>query len=134
MDLRHERVKFIIFSSVTLMQYWINFTAINVIDGTFPFTHHAFCWWHLHSRHLLAQNNRSIITGCERCSKLTIKTPERNSQTQTKISFPGGNYMFKVNNRRTRTIHETCSKLTASFWCLLLILNIFHTLFYCFHC
>ena len=39
---------------------------------------------------------------------------------------PAGNYMFKVNNRNTRTRYEICSKLTiktperrqASFWCL----------------
>ena len=41
-------------------------------------------------------------------------------------SIPAGNYMFKVNNRNTRTKCEICSKLTikvperhqASFWCL----------------
>ena len=41
-------------------------------------------------------------------------------------SNPAGNYMFKVNNRNTRTTCEICSKLTiktqerrqASFWCL----------------
>ena len=27
--------------------------------------------------------------------------------------FPGGNYIFKVNNRNTRTRCEICSKLTA---------------------
>ena len=27
-------------------------------------------------------------------------------------SFPAGNYMFKVNNRNTRTSRELCSKLT----------------------
>ena len=27
-------------------------------------------------------------------------------------SFPAGNYMFKVNNRNTRTRCEICSKLT----------------------
>ena len=37
--------------------------------------------------------------------------------------FSPGNYMFKVNNRNTRTKSEICSKLTiktldmASFWC-----------------
>ena len=39
---------------------------------------------------------------------------------------PAGNYMFKVNNRNTRTRCEICSKLAiktperrlASFWCL----------------
>ena len=30
----------------------------------------------------------------------------------TPISFPAGNYMFKVNNRNTRTRCEICSKLT----------------------
>ena len=28
------------------------------------------------------------------------------------INFPAGNYMFKVNNKNTRTRCETCSKLT----------------------
>ena len=28
-------------------------------------------------------------------------------------SYPAGNYMFKVNNRNTRTRKETCSKLTV---------------------
>ena len=28
------------------------------------------------------------------------------------ITFPAGNYMFKVNNRNTRTRCEICSKLT----------------------
>ena len=35
-----------------------------------------------------------------------------------------GNYMFKVNNRNTRTRYEICSKLTIK-----TPLNIFHTLF-----
>ena len=42
------------------------------------------------------------------------------------ITFPAGNYLFKVNNKSTRTRCEICSKLTiktperrlASFWCL----------------
>ena len=52
---------------------------------------------------------------------------------------PAGNYMFKVNNRSTRTRCEIYSKLTiktptrttplASLWCLLLTLNIFQILF-----
>ena len=29
-----------------------------------------------------------------------------------KTQFPAGNYMFKVNNRNTRTKCEICSKLT----------------------
>ena len=55
------------------------------------------------------------------------------------IYDPYGNHMFKVNNRNTRTRCEICSKLTiktserrlVSFWCLIVDLNIFHTLFYC---
>ena len=50
-------------------------------------------------------------------------------------------YLLKTNNRGTRTRCEICSKLTIKtlFWCivlvsLLLTLNIFHTLFYCFYC
>ena len=47
---------------------------------------------------------------------------------------PAGNYMFKVNNRKTRTRWEICSKLTIKtpgvvLVSLLLTLNIFHTLF-----
>ena len=32
---------------------------------------------------------------------------------RSKGLFPGGNYMFKVNNRNTRTRCEICSKLTV---------------------
>ena len=39
------------------------------------------------------------------------------------IPYPAWNYMFKVNNRSTRTTCEICSKLTV------LTLNIFHILF-----
>ena len=40
----------------------------------------------------------------------------------TPSEFPGGNYMFKVNNRNTRTRREICSKLTIKtierrHWC-----------------
>ena len=51
--------------------------------------------------------------------------------------IPTGNYMFKVNNRHTRTTSEICSKLTiktpndtkgAVLVSLLLTLNIFHSL------
>ena len=50
---------------------------------------------------------------------------------------PSGNYMFKVNNRNTRTTCDMCSKLTTKtpeqchgivLVLLLLTLNIFHTL------
>ena len=42
------------------------------------------------------------------------------------IFYPAGNYLFKVNNKSTRTRCEVCSKLIiktperrqASFWCL----------------
>ena len=33
------------------------------------------------------------------------------------VSNPAGNYMFKVNNRNTRTTSETCSKLTIKTLC-----------------
>ena len=56
---------------------------------------------------------------------------------------PASNYMFKVNNRNTRTRCEMCSKLTVKIserrQCrrpmvsLLLTLNIFLTLFQCFY-
>ena len=44
------------------------------------------------------------------------------------MNVPAGNYMFKVNNRNTRTRYEMCSKLTIKI-SLLLTLNIFNTLF-----
>ena len=53
---------------------------------------------------------------------------------------PAGNKMFKVNNRNSRTRCEICSKLTIKDAIgvvqisLLLTLNIFHTLLYCFYC
>ena len=45
--------------------------------------------------------------------------------------YPAGNYMFKVNNRNTRTRCEICSRLTINthLVSLLLTLNIFHTFF-----
>ena len=53
--------------------------------------------------------------------------------------YPAGNYMFKVKNRNSRTMSEICSELTmmapgAILVSLLLILNIFYTLFWCFYC
>ena len=53
--------------------------------------------------------------------------------------YPVGNYMFKVNNRNSRTRSEICSKLTMMtpgvvLVSLLLTLNIFYTLFWCFYC
>ena len=48
-----------------------------------------------------------------------------------KDDTPAGNYMFKVNNRKTKTRCEICSKLTIKIKIvlvsLLLTLNIFHT-------
>ena len=43
---------------------------------------------------------------CEICSKVLIKPPKRRQ-------YPLGNYMFKVNNRNTRTRCEIYSKLTT---------------------
>ena len=43
-----------------------------------------------------------------------------------KSPYPADNYMFKVNNRNTKTRREICSKLRHQ------LLNIFHTLFFCF--
>ena len=57
---------------------------------------------------------------------------------QSLITHATSNYMFKVNNRNTRTRCEICTKLTNMFKMnapgvvlvsLLLTLNIFHTLF-----
>ena len=54
------------------------------------------------------------------------------------VTIPDGIYLFKVNNRNTRTRCEICSKLTINtperrhgdvLVYLLLTLNIFHTLF-----
>ena len=51
------------------------------------------------------------------------------------MSVPVGIYMFKGNNRNTRTRCKICSKLTSGgidgivLVSLLLTLNIFHTLF-----
>ena len=70
-------------------------------------------------------NQRNTRTRCEICSKLTIKTPERRPGVLI-VNFEhishlvlvfllltlNGNYMFKVNNRNTRTRCEICSKLT----------------------
>ena len=59
----------------------------------------------------------------------------------TYTNNPIGNYMFKVNNRNTRTRCEICSKLTIKkpeFELTLNIFeitwNIFHTLLYCSYC
>ena len=63
---------------------------------------------------------------------LEIKKIENNTQKSKPQKFlllsyvPAGNYIFKVNNRNTRTRCEICSELTiktperylASFWCL----------------
>ena len=55
-------------------------------------------------------------------------------------SNPAGNYMFKVNNKNTRTRCGICSKLKIKtpkrhqqIKSLLLILKIFHTLFWSFY-
>ena len=54
--------------------------------------------------------------------------------------FPTGIYLFKVNNRNTRTICEICSKLTIKtaedvvLVALLLTLKIFDKPFCCLHC
>ena len=37
--------------------------------------------------------------------------------------FPGGNYMFKLNNRNSRTRFEICSKLTINMPEWLFIVN-----------
>ena len=60
----------------------------------------------------------------------------------TILVYPAGNYLFKVNNRNTRTRFEICSKSTIKTleqrqWLvlvsLLLTLNIFRTFFQCFY-
>ena len=56
---------------------------------------------------------------------------------QSFTGLPAGIYLFKVNNRNTRTRCKICSKLTLKIperrQSLLLTLNIFHTLFQCFY-
>ena len=48
---------------------------------------------------------------------------------------PAGNYMFKVNDRNTRTGYEICSKLTMKTpGGYIVNLVIIHTLFLCFCC
>ena len=54
-------------------------------------------------------------------------------QDLTKQPHPTGNYVFKVNNRDTRTSYETCSKLTIKtlkrrHWCrsVVFIVNFEH--------
>ena len=58
------------------------------------------------------------------------------------VHFPAGIYLFKVNNRNSRTMCKICSKLTIKTpergqWrflvSLLSTLNRFHTLFWCFY-
>ena len=84
------------------------------------------------SRNFTAAGNLHISLSCHQKNLLWRKN-----------RIPAGNYMFKVNNRNTRTKSEICSKLTIKIpkrhhWrrsvSLLLTLNIFHSLFYCFYC
>ena len=66
---------------------------------------------------------------------------------QIYVPFPASNYMFKVSNRNIRKRYKNAKQLwysDAFRWygkrpdvflvSLLLTLNIFHTLFYCFYC
>ena len=56
------------------------------------------------------------------------------------VNYPVSIYLFKVDNRNTRTRFEICSKLIRSYVndvvlvSLLLTLNIFDILFWCFYC
>ena len=59
------------------------------------------------------------------------------------LGSPAGNYLFKINNRNTRKMCEICSKLIIRHQnsaigvvlvSVLLTLNIFHTILYCFYC
>ena len=59
-----------------------------------------------------------------KCTPKSAQNPEKHVSISTNIDqfeqvemtknrhFPAGNYMFKVNNRNTRTRCEICSKLT----------------------
>ena len=66
------------------------------------------------------------------------------SVCQLPCTNPASIYLIKVNNRKTRIMCEICLKLTISkhqnevngvvLLSLVLILNKFHVLFWCFHC
>ena len=63
---------------------------------------------------------------------------------ETSWKVPSNIHSFKFNNGDTRIMHQICSKLTSKklgwrYWPLSVVfivvaLNIFHTLFCCFHC
>ena len=67
----------------------------------------------------------------------SMKTGKRFSSYFLRKTHPANIYLFKVNNGHTRAMYKICSKLIkgngmaslASFWCLLLTSNIFHTFF-----
>ena len=48
--------------------------------------------------------------------------------------IPTGIFWFRVNNGNIRVISEICSKLAIKTLSLLLSLNRYHTLFWCFYC
>ena len=96
---------------------------------------------------------RAIVCPNESIALLTFKCYQTCSKMERNIHavsgnlflsiFPAGIYLLKVNNRKTRKRCDLCSKLTIKtpedaigivLVSLLLTLNIFHTLFWCFYC
>ena len=66
------------------------------------------------------ENNKKEITTSESTCKCLVlkkvKGPVKNKQKYNKAmqEYPAGIYLFKVNNRNTRTRCEICSKLTIN--------------------
>ena len=56
--------------------------------------------------HTLSFNSRKLIGSVQQFMTFYLETFSRENY------LPAGNYMFKVNNRNTRTRCEICSKLT----------------------
>ena len=110
-----------------------------------------------------AKNHAHKIKKSERLDRFTIMSTIKKNKTKTfafyiKVesffsskyenenkteTFLAGFYLFKVNNRNNRTMCEICSKVTIRHHnivndfilvSLLLILNIIHTLLWCFYC
>ena len=128
-----------------LMQTWSSFNPNNVIFfcqqlsvtsvvSSFPIIYHFFlktrppCIFFLIVRHYLKKFAFLInlyfclINMLLNCDFAWLDTPFICQND----SIPAGNYLFKVNNRNTRTRCQICSKLKiktperrqASFWCL----------------
>ena len=90
---------------------------LNVLE-----TNHSF---HLIS-HIILWSNSLFPVSCKKNLREKISMYSRHFV----LPYPAGSYMFKVNNRNTRTMSEICSKLPidtrktpmTSFWCLYCVL------------